>query len=212
MDSSDAKKKQSYDYSLIAMAYHEAGHTIVALYNYLLVHSVSVMSVKREEGDTIFYIYSDRIDDKQLSKILLHMEVQVLYAGLIAEKKYYKDICGSSKFPMHLKIGSYLDTSLASSIIRKNKLANPGKETTLLKKRMQANAEAIIIEHWDSVKLIAHSLYKKKRLNFHQLKSLLTRKSNNNIFWKEKFKNIIFIHNKKFPTEESVKAILNKNI
>jgi len=212
---SDLKKK-SWDYDLIAMAHHEAGHVVCALHNFMYVNDASVMTPNKKEGSTNFIIYGyydeyndSTVEDQDLHKILLIFEIQTLYAGLIAEKMYYKDICGSHKFPNHLKNGSSYDTGLASSLIRKNKLAQPGKQTFLLKKQIQYDVEQILAEHWDAVKVVAHFLYQKKRLTFDEMKYALSRRTERKDFWKDKFKKIKLIHNDKIhPTEEFVKDLV----
>lgn len=203
-------KKQAFDYNLIAMSFHEAGHVVCALNNYLYVYNANVMTLTRHEGNTNFYVYGcDAVDDEELHKILLIFELQAMYAGLIAEKLYYKDICGSSKFPMHLRIGSSYDTKLASKIIRKNNLVAPGKKTFLFKKQVQYDVEQFLAEHWDAIRVVAHFLYKKKRLTFDELKYLLTRRTEHKDFWKSKFKKIKMIHNdNNMPTEEIVKDLV----
>ena len=42
-------------------------------------------------------------------------------------------------------------------------------------------------ENWDAVTVVAHALFKKKRLNFDELKMLLTTKTESKEFWKEQF-------------------------
>jgi hypothetical protein len=204
-------KKQSFDYELIAMSFHEAGHAVCGIFNYIQVFNVHVMTdPKKRNGLTEFFVYEkDSWQDEDLKKIIAICELQAIYAGLIAEKMYYKDICGSSKFPMHLRIGSSSDMQHASSIIRKNKLSKPGKNTLLFKKQTQYDVELVLNEHWDAVKIVAHSLYKKKRLTFDELKFLLTRKTVHKSLWKDRFKKIKIIHNeKKYPKEEMVKDLL----
>ena len=99
-------KKKSWDYDLIAMCFHESGHVVSGLYNYIYVFNAKVMTPKSMDGNTEYYFYeSDEVENEELKKIILVFELQSLYGGLIAEKMYYKDICGSSKFPMHLSIG-----------------------------------------------------------------------------------------------------------
>jgi hypothetical protein len=207
-------RKQSYDYELIAMAYHESGHAICALSNFLYVFSVGVMSPKNNIGYTNWYIYDTTgVQDEELRKVLFINEIQALYAGLIAEKMYYKDICGSDEFPMHLRAGSSEDTLTASSIIRKNNIVKAGRQTHLFKKQMKRDVEQFLQEHWDAVKIIAHALYKKTRLSHDELKYLLTRKTDHRDFWKDKFKKLKTVHNDKvYPSEETVKDILLENV
>lgn len=208
-------KKQSFDYALIAMAYHESGHAVIALYNYFYVSDINAMRMgmvpkNLEEGEINYNIYKEElIDDKELKKIFLIFELQLLYAGLMSEKIYYKDVCGSSKFPMHLRIGSNYDFNLASKIIRKNKLAEPGKNTFLFKKQVQFDVEQIITNYWDDIKIVSHALYKKKKLTFDELKFILSRKSINKDFWRDRFKKIAVIHNdNKITAEDVVKDLV----
>lgn len=204
------QKKQAFDYAVIAAAYHEAGHAVCGLHNYLYVYDTFIITNKIKEANTLFYDYgANNLKDQELKKILLIFELQMFYAGLVAEKMYYKDICGSSHFPMHLRKGSWYDIASASNIIRKNGLAKPGKSSFLLKKQIKYDVENIISEHWDDIKVIAHSLYQKKRLSFDELKFILTKKTNRNEFWKERFKKITIIHkDKNSPTEDVVKDLI----
>ena len=201
-------KKQAFDYERIAMAQHEASHAVCALYNFLQVYDVRVMTPNHSEGNADFYIYSS--DNEEISNIFNIFELQAIYAGLIGEKIYYKDISGSSKFPMHLRIGSSVDIALASKLIRKNNLATPGKNTMSLKKRLHKEVEEILIEHWDAVKAVAHALYKKNRLSFKDLKFILTRRTNHQEFWKDRFNKINLLYKKPLYDIEVLK-IISKN-
>lgn len=208
-------KKQSIDYSLIATSHHEAGHTIVGLLNLLQVSDVSISIDGTDAiGLTQFYMYKNtNIEDPELHKMLVISDLSVAYAGLWAEQVYYRDICGSSKFPRHLQAGSSEDWAAAQKLIRANNLASPGKETANLKKKLQSEAEEMLIAYWDDVKLIAHQLYRRRKLYYRDLKNLLTRNNDRKDFWKQKFKMINFIHHDtKVPPEEEVKHILTNNI
>jgi hypothetical protein len=212
----NAIKKQSADYNLIATAFHEASHTIAGLLNYFIVNKVYISLDKEEEevsvGDAETNYHSIVIsDDEYFRQYMLISELQMIYAGLIGEKIYYKDICGSSKFPMHLRIGSYVDIANASDMIRKNNLAAPGKNTSVLKKKIQKDVEELLIDNWEAVKMVAHSLYQKRKLSFDELKYILTRKTNNKEFWKKRISEIKFIYHDKHPPAQDVakKIILN---
>lgn len=208
-------KKQSIDYSLIAAAHHEASHTIVSLLNLIQVSDVAVkIDGSDAVGLTQFYMYKNSIiEDQELLEILITSDLFVAYAGLQGEKLYYRDICGSSKFPLHLRIGSSEDFSAAQKLIRTNNLAAPGKETSALKKKLQAEVEQMLIAYWSDVKLVAHQLYKRRRLYYRDLKNILARAPNENrLFWKQQFKIINFIHHdSKVPEEQEVKEALHKN-
>jgi hypothetical protein len=136
----------------------------------------------------------DTVEDNELLIKLIHSELKNLYAGLIGEKIYYADICGSHRFPAHLRAGASGDITEAYNLIRKYSIASPGKNTSLLKKSIENEVKSILIMHWDEVKIIAHALYKKKKLSFDDLKNLLCRKIKNKAFWKAKFKEIEVIN------------------
>jgi hypothetical protein len=201
-------KKQSSDYELIATSYHESAHAIVALANLVCVDDVSITI--NEGGDTNYCLFeADLAIDENVKNIVLMSELKTIYAGLVGEKMYYRDICGNRKFPMHLKIGSSIDMCAASKIIRKYKLAPSGKLTMKLKEDIRIEVERFLIRHWESVKLIAHTLYKKKKLNFFELKYILSR-SKDKEFWKDKFKKIKIIYeDEEELTEKVVKSVIN---
>lgn len=208
MSSSNTKKKQSYDYELIAMSYHEASHIICGLFNYMKISEAGVM--KNEEGYTNFVFYSpDKVKDRVLEKILAINEIQTSYAGLVGEKLYYKNICGSDKFPLHLRIGSHSDLKEATKLINKHKLSESGKKRLVFKKQIQEDTKILLSQYWEDIKIIAHFLYKKKKITFDELKFLLTKKSQNREFWKDRLKKIQSIQNKiDSINEEEVKSIL----
>lgn len=203
---------QAFEYSAISMAYHEASHVICGLANFMKVSSVYIMSDKHDHGNTFYELYDqDTINDKMLSKVIVIFEVQTLYAGLIGEKIYYKDICGLDKFPMHLRIGSSNDIQEASKIINKYNLANPGKPRNLFKKQIHSDTKSILCTYWDDIKLVSHALYKHKKLDHKDVKYILTRKSYNKEFWKNRFKIIKSIYEEKDIDEKLVKNIILSN-
>jgi len=205
-------KKQAHDYELIAMSWHEAAHTICGLYNFTKIYNVHVMSDKHTNGNTLYEICDpDNIENKLLAKILLIFEVQTLYAGLVGEKLYYKEICGSDNFPMHLRIGSSNDIQDAARIIHKYNLANPGKARFLFKKQVQNDTKNILTEYWDDIRLVAHVLYKNKELEYDELKYFLTRKSINKEFWRDRFKYIKLIYGGNELDEKYLKDIILQN-
>lgn len=205
-------KTQALEYQAVAMTWHEAAHTICGLYNFMHVYFVCIMSNKHEDGNTLYEIYdTDSINNKMLAKILHIYEVQTLYAGLVGEKIYYKDICGSDKFPMHLRIGSSDDIKTAAKIIAKNNLAEPGRNRFIFKKQIQNDTRNILLHYWSDIKLISHVLYRYKELEEDELKYYLTRKSDNKEFWKDRFKDIKFIYNSDVLEEKSLKELIVQN-
>lgn len=204
-----AIKKDSEDYNSIAISYHEAGHTLIALYNLIEVISVN-MSPKLEEGITSYNTYvPELVFDEELAKVFIILDLQLGYAGLVSEKIYYTYICGKTVFPARLAKGAADDNLECQKMIIKYNLAPPGKQRTALKKKIKKDVYQILTEYWGDLRLIAHALYKHKRLNYKQLKNILY-KSENKEFWKSRFKKIEMIHSK--PVEEKiVKDIILKD-
>lgn len=197
----------------ISMCYHEAAHTICGLYNFMDVYHIYVMSDKYNQGNTLYEVYNpDNIKNKLLAKILLIYEVQTLYAGLVGERIYYKDISGSDDFPMHLRIGCSRDIRDAASIIHRYDLAKPGKQRYLFKKQVQSDTHNILVHYWRDIKLISHALFKFKELKAGKLKFILTNKSVNKDFWRARFKEIKTLYDGKIELDEKyLKEVLLQN-
>jgi ATP-dependent Zn protease len=186
----EIRKKVTKTYELITTSYHEAGHTIYALLSFMKVSSVYVFEhkvYKRVHGFTQYESHDLDIDHVFFN-ILLEQEIGLSYAGLLAEKYHYKGISGSDQIPMFIKEGSSDDLSAVRKIIQKYNPAPPGKKRYAYKQKIVRKTLGILVEHWDAVDLIAHNLFKHKRLSYNDLRELLTKKSKNRKFWKEQFK------------------------
>lgn len=211
--SNKSNNKILSDYDKISASYHEASHTLIGLSNFFDISKVSLTTENKEDhGNTFFDNLEILNNNQELTKLLITNEVQFLYAGMEGEKIYYQDICGSASFPRHLKKGSWEDIEKASRLIRKNDLAETGKTTSDFKKKLQERNKEFLLEHWDDIKLIAHSLYKKKTLYFDDLKYILTRNSSHKDFWKEKFKKIKLLHENDDLEIEIIKTLISPKI
>jgi hypothetical protein len=208
----DIRKDITYTHELISSSYHESSHTIYALLHFMMIHSVRVFPDKktnRIEGFTHYDSLSlDTIQNVELLKNRLQAEVGLSYAGLVGEKYQYKLHSGSDKFPSFLGDGSSKDLSEASETIKKYQLAPPGRQRYLYKKRMVRKTFKELKEHWEAVSVIAHALFKRKRLNFEDLKQLLTKKTENKEFWKKQFKNIAELYDNSTVDENKFITIL----
>jgi hypothetical protein len=209
------KIKDALDYELIFTSFHESAHAICALHNFFQVFNVNVRAIDaktREEKDGATNWYSTLyVNDTELKRTMLIFELQSMYAGLLGERILYKDITGSHKLPINLRVGLSFDIKNASNIIRNNNLAEPGKDTANFKKNIQKKTEKILLEHWEEVRLIAHTLHKKRKLNFNELKQLLTKKISEKDFWKDRFSKIerIYIYDgDNHPPEDVIKKII----
>ncbi|HWZ23099.1 MAG TPA: hypothetical protein VNW06_10625 [Cytophagaceae bacterium] len=196
--------KLSKNHELITTSFHEAGHALCGLLFYMEIPSVVVKTSKvHVSGYTHYNMINDlNIKDLDIWAYLLFSEIYISYAGLAAEKIFYKDISGSDKFPMVLKDGSSPDILDASKIIKKFNLASPGKKRNALKKKLFNKITRILKDNWDDLKLIAHTLFKCRKLYHNDIKKLLTKKSKNKVYWKQQFKDINYLFNAPQPLDD----------
>lgn len=194
---SDVTKKFARTHDLISTAHHEAGHTIYGLLKLIKIESVQVYTDEhnRISGYTHYNFFdSVDFDDKDISLFMINSEISIKYSGLIAEKYHYKTISGSDRFPMFLKDGSSDDTLAAAKLFRQHDIVSPGRKRYRYKKKLIEDTLKELQMYWESVVLVAHNLFQKKRLYFSDLKNLLIRKSEYKEFWKMQFKAIEHIY------------------
>lgn len=207
------RKKVTLTHETISAAYHEAGHALYTLLCGLKVPCVYVFEnkkTKRIEGLCKYEIPNFQlIKDPILLYALVNAEIGIKYAGLTAEKYHFKILSGSDKFPMFLRDGSSDDTTSAAALIRSYRLAKPGKERYAYKKKMINFVLNQLKLYWADIVLIAHALFGYKKIMFDNLKKILTKRSKNKKFWREKFKNISYLdENYETLDEENIKIIL----
>lgn len=192
-------KKVTKTHELIAVSYHESGHTIFGLLNFMKIGSVTVFTNSKNSRGEGVTNYEAGLDDSEEDSTLLNFwlkaEIGLCYAGGCAEKHYFKIISGSDKLPKFLKDGSEDDIAEAARLIRKYNLAPAGKKRYVYKQKLIKETYKILEEYWADITLVSHSLFDKKRLYYSDIKSLLCKKSQNKEFWKEQFKLIDFISN-----------------
>lgn len=195
---STVRKKVALTHDFISTSHHEAGHTVYGLLHFMIIYSVSIFQNKQNKRVEGFTHYdSPEIEEIKSHKLLmerLRAEIGLSYAGFVAEKYQYKLHSGSDKFPSCLD-GSSDDQQEASELIKKYNLASPGRQRHNYKKRMIREVTRELRKHWDAVIVVAHALFRKKRLSFANLRSLLTTKTENKEFWKKQFKIISRYYN-----------------
>lgn len=187
----EIRKKITKTYELISTAYHEAGHTVYALLVQMKVGRVSVFehkSLKRIHGCTQYESF-DLDKDNIFFETLLEQEIGLSYAGWLAEKHYFQSISGSKSVPMFIKEGSSDDLSSIRKVIQKyNSFLPVGKKRSLYRKKIIKQVMDMLLQHWDAVEIVSHSLFKHKTLSFADLQSILVKKSKNKKFWRNQFK------------------------
>lgn len=186
----EVRKKATKTYELITTSYHEAGHAIYALLAFMKVDSVCVFEhkiLKRIHGFTQYESH-DLDKDHTLFNTLLEQEIGLSYAGLLAERYLFKRLSGSDQMPMFIKKGSSDDLFTIRKLIQKYNPAIPGKKRYAYKQKLARKTLSILVQYWDAIDLIAHALFKHKRLSYQDLREILTKKSKNRKFWKEQFR------------------------
>jgi len=179
----------------ISTAWHEASHVICYLYYYRYVFKATLKQSKNYRGGYTLFQELDlsNVSDKNLKKKLLKQDIQCLYAGMIGESIFYKEICGSHKFPIYMRIGSSSDITTASQIIYNNNLSLPGKQSLALKRKMKSKAKKIVLRYWYDIQLIAHELFLRKEISFQDIFLILTTKSKNKKNWIQKLKTVKYL-------------------
>ena len=192
------RKKFHEVHELISTSYHESGHAIYALLHLIKIQHVYVYENKRNKRIEGLAQYNntdlDQFTDIELFNERLHAEIGVYYAGIVAEKRLFVINSGYDKFPMFLRDGSSDDISRAAKLFQKYNLVEAGRKRYNYKRNIIKQVDKELQEHWDAVMLVAHALFKKKKLSYLDLQKLLTTKSKNKQFWKQQFKAINYLH------------------
>lgn len=211
------KRKALETHDIIAFSYHEASHSCFGLLKFMKINEVSVFYNKKNqiEGGTEYETPTDELFEKtpDLPKLVdfwVKSEIGMAYSGFCAEKLYFNKISGSEILPLFLKDGSSDDIAEAAAFIKKYNLAAPGQKRYVFKQKMIKQTSKLLEEYWNDIVLISHALFDRKKLNYEDLKDLLTKKSENKIFWKTRFKEIDFIFEHDLD-EEQMSAILLAN-
>jgi ATP-dependent Zn protease len=198
------RKKFHETHELISTAYHEAGHAVYGLIHYINIGPVLVFEDRKSKRIHGFTHYEPavlaEIQDVILFNDRLYSEIGLSYAGLVAEKRHFKMMSGSDKFPMFLREGSSNDFSEAACLFEKYNLSEPGRKRYNHKQKIIKTIDRELQKHWDAVTLIAHSLFKKKKISAFEIKELLIKKSHDKDFWKQKFK----IHEQLYNNSETL--------
>lgn len=206
------RQKFHRNYEMISAAYHEAGHTVYGLLHFM---KVSLVEIEQDQFNKIGgnTHYQNALDYDQeglgstFKKHLILSQLGFFYSGLEAEKYYFKHISGSKDYPYFLNIGASYDRSDAANIIIKYDLtSNKDKfEQKIIKNTLKE-----LLDNWDAIVLIAHSLYSKKQLTYQDLKKLLCNKSEHKEFWRGQFKKIDEIFNESRALDiNQIKSIMS---
>jgi hypothetical protein len=202
-DLDQVRKRLQYTTDLISTSYHEAGHTVYGLLHFMKVYSVWVFKDKKcKRFGGLQYYELPNIKEPAFYSKIIKSEVCLKYAGLAAEKYHFKNISGSDKYPLFLRDGSSDDTLEAAQLIKEYNLAPAGKKRYNFKKKLIKETLKDLQDNWEAVTIVAHALFKKKRLSYLSLKKLLTTQTSNPDFWEKKFEIMDSVFNKQNPLDE----------
>jgi hypothetical protein len=208
IDSATKKLAQTQD--LLSTSYHESAHAIFALLHFVKVHKIFLeenSETFRIEGTTVYDELLKEINDSELLLYLVTAEISIRYSGSICEQVFFKLTSGSDKLPLFLKEGSEDDTKSAYLLIKKHNLAAPGRKRYLYKKKIIKIISNKLQENWADISLLAHELFRKKRLNYKNIKDLLTKKSENKLFWRSRLRTVEYISDNNL-SEEQLKYLI----
>lgn len=207
-----SKDKLFIETDKIFTAYHEAGHTMYALFHLMKVEFVYIKHDKRYIGFTSFnYTPLEYIKDSQLKSDVIRQHIGVCYSGQLAEKILYKKLSGSDIYPKALQNGSSFDYEEARSLIEQFNLAEPGKKRIRFKKKILKTTLLLLNKYWEDVTLIAHALIQNKKISFSDLSEMLCYQSSNYLVWRKKFEYINLIYSND-QVNDDVTLILKSNL
>ena len=144
------------DARLVATAYHEAGHAVMAVMLGRLVHKVTIEPGRSAFGQKRLGQCEMGKGRSKAAKDLLAEEVLILYAGMIAES--------------HLT-GEYCEQGAGQDLALINRLLGPQvktqKQFERLRKRLFDKAEYLLAdkEHAEAIKLVAAQLIQRKTIS-----------------------------------------------
>lgn len=161
--------------SQLFLAYHEAGHVIIALLNNCYVESCFI---GRYEGLATYYQFNNQ-------KSCRNKECQIAFAGYLTELYLHQSLYETS-FPTRLKSRSCKDLSKIYYLVKKYQLN---------KQNIKINTSKKIAIYWNDIYLVANALLTQPNLSSEDIEKVLKR-SKNKVFWKKRFKLINKKYNK----------------
>lgn len=100
--------------------------------------------------------------------------------------------------------GSKEDLKYINKLIKENNLAVPGKDKTKFKNKLFKETVNLLDQNWEDISILVHLLFKKRRIEFYDIKNSLIKKSNNKIYWKTKLKLVEKVNSTEFFLDEQI--------
>lgn len=191
------KKIISKEYESILTSYHEAGHAVIGLLNYIKIDNICLFNKKDVYGHSYFFSYKTNCSNIN-KKNYYKRQVQFYYGGMAAEQVFYNKCIGTYLLPFILKSYWQSDKTNISYIIRSKKLAKSGSNTKSFKNKILKETISNVNIFWDDIVLISQKLFKCKKIKFNKLKQILCELSANKNYWKSIFLTISKIEENNF--------------
>lgn len=153
---SDAQRDETVSPELIATAYHEAGHAVMAVLQGRLVHKLTIVPGKSAFGHKRLGLCEMGKGRSKASRDHLEEEVLILYAGMVAEAHFTGEYC---------EAGALQDLAVASRILESR--ANSQSQLERLQRRLLDKTEHLLAdeEHAEAVRLVAGELLRRTTIS-----------------------------------------------
>jgi len=174
MRTSQRRQKLYEEYETILLAFHEASHIVIGLFNNVFVNKAKIYSDKYLHGYT-YYSCKEILSKKSAVNLLLFLK-----AGIVGETYIYKINTGISYLPKILRNYSYFDFKEIKETIRKYNLPKSKAFIKKINKKVLQQVQKL----WDDISRISHYLFKYKTISFFKIKQILL-SGNNKHFWLE---------------------------
>ena len=161
----DAEKKPSQtDLDLLATAYHEAGHAVMALALGRPVQKVTITPANLQTGGIRLGAVKFKKGRSKPSKDWLEDEVLILLAGMVAESHLTDHYCD---------MGASQDLRVVRRLLESR--ANNEKQLEKLERRMLDKTEHLLADesHAKAIELIAKELIEKETISGRAVQHLL---------------------------------------
>lgn len=177
----------SKELQLVLTAYHEAGHAVIGLLNFVKTRGISIVPESGSYGSTLFdFVFPTKETPKQLSNALLASNLYLLAAGEIANNVLCEKL-GCKKAARLIARGGHDDRLRISKVIKDYKLAEPGRLRKELKAAINNKTRQFVETHWEEIVMLASFLLEHRKASFEDVKTCLLSVRGKKTFWKCRF-------------------------
>jgi ATP-dependent Zn protease len=143
----NTSEPQPPDAALLATAYHEAGHAVMALAVGRVIERVTIVPGKMQTGHATLGLCKVQKTRTRASKDWLEDEMLILLAGMVAEAQFTGEYCTA---------GAQQDLRA----VRRLAETRGGRQVERLERRALDKAESILADeqHWSAVEAIVKQL------------------------------------------------------